>query len=167
VLVSVDEYIATSYRPDCDYVDGVLVERNLGQKEHSKLQRKIIVWFDGHRSALRLENFPEQRIQVAKHRFRVPDICVVKLPEPDEQIFTTPPYICIEILSPDDAFPKLQERLDEYLSMGVPNVWVLDPESRRAWRIVRDGHLEVLDGVLKTTDLAVALPLADLFTSDN
>ncbi len=30
-LVSVDEYLRTSYRPDCDYVDGILVERNVGE----------------------------------------------------------------------------------------------------------------------------------------
>ena len=50
--------------------------------------------------------------------------------------------------------------------MGVPNVWVLDPASQRAWRIVREGHLEALDGVLTTADLKVSLPLADLFTPD-
>jgi Uma2 family endonuclease len=92
---------------------------------------------------------------------------VVELPEPEEQVFTEPPYICIEALSPDDTSRKLQERLDDYLAMGVPNVWVIDPDSRRAWRIVREGHLEVLDGVLRTSDLRVALPLPDLFTVDD
>jgi len=29
-FVSVDEYLRTAYRPDCDYVDGVVLERNLG-----------------------------------------------------------------------------------------------------------------------------------------
>jgi Uma2 family endonuclease len=165
-LVSVEEYVATSYRPDCDYVDGFLIERTVGQKDHSKLQRKIIVWFDGRRRALRMEAFPEQRIQVSKTHFRVPDIAIVQLPVPDEQIFTTPPYICIEVLSPDDTFPKLQDRLDDYLSMGVPNVWVLDPASHRAWHMVREGHLEVLDGVLRSSDLKVTLPLAELFEDD-
>ena len=32
-----EEYLATSYRPDCDYVDGEIEERNLGEKEHSIL----------------------------------------------------------------------------------------------------------------------------------
>jgi hypothetical protein len=32
-LVSVEEYFATSYRPDCDYVDGVIEERNLGEMD--------------------------------------------------------------------------------------------------------------------------------------
>ena len=165
-LVSVEEYLSTSYRPDCDYVDGVLSDRNVGQKDHSNLQGNTFGWFRDRRRALGLKAFTELRIQVTRSRFRVPDLCVVQLPEPDEQVFTRPPYICIEILSPDDTFPKLQERLDEYLAMGVPNVWVLDPASQRAWRIVREGHLEALDGVLTTADLKVSLPLADLFTPD-
>lgn len=161
-LVTLDEYLRTSYRPDRDYVDGVLIDRNVGQKDHSKIQGSVLIWFHERRRALRLAAFPEQRIQVAPRRFRVPDICVVRLPEPDEQIFTEPPYICIEVLSPDDTFPKMQDRFDDYLSIGVPNVWVLDAASRRAWRIVPEGCLEVLDGALTTSDSRVTLPLEDL-----
>jgi hypothetical protein len=40
-LVSVHEYLSTSYRPDCDYVDGVVLERNLGETDHSLLQMEI------------------------------------------------------------------------------------------------------------------------------
>ena len=40
-LVSLEEYLATSYHPDCDYVDGMLTERNVGQKDHSKLQGEV------------------------------------------------------------------------------------------------------------------------------
>jgi len=162
-LIGVEEYLATSYRPDCDFVDGEVIERNLGTKDHSKLQGEIYAWFRDRRRELRLTAFPEQRVQVAPRRFRVPDVCVFPLPEPDEQIFTQPPYICIEILSPDDSFPKLQSRLDDYLSMGVPNIWVLDPPSRRAWSIALEGHFEALDGVLRTSDGRVILAIADLF----
>jgi Uma2 family endonuclease len=129
-LVSVDEYLATSYHPDCDFVDGQLVERNERTKDHSKLQREVLAWFRERRRELRLTAFPEQRVQVAQRRFRVPDVCVLPVPEPDEQIFTQPPHICVEVLSPKDTFPKLQERLDDYLAMGVPNIWLLDPASR-------------------------------------
>jgi len=99
---------------------------------------------------------------VAQRRYRIPDVCVYPLPEPDEQIFTQPPYICIEVLSPKDSFPRLQDRLDDYLAMGVPNIWVLDPPSRRGWSIVLEGHFEALDGVLRTKDGGVALTIADL-----
>ena len=51
-LVSVDEYLATSYRPDCDFVDGVVIERNLGTKDHSKLQGEIFAWFRDRRTGV-------------------------------------------------------------------------------------------------------------------
>jgi Uma2 family endonuclease len=163
-LVSPREYLATTYHPDCDYVDGVLVERNVGQKDHSKLQGEVFAWFRSRRQALGLAAFVEQRIQVKPRRYRVPDLCVVPLPEPAEQIFTRAPYICIEILLPEDTFPKLQERFDDYLHKGVANIWVLDPVSRRGWRVTREGHFEALDGTLRTSEGAVVLPIAELFT---
>jgi Uma2 family endonuclease len=166
-LVSMQEYLATSYHPDCDYVDGLLIDRNVGQKSHSKLQGEILAWFRDRRRALLVEAFPEQRVRVSSSRCRIPDVCVLQLPEPDEEVFTTPPYICIEILSPDDTFPQMQDRFDDYLAMGVPDVWALDPKSRRAWRITRAGHLEALDGSLRTDDDRVILRIADLFSSED
>lgn len=162
-LVSVEEYLNTAYRPDCDFVDGEVTERPVGTKDHGKLQRNILLWFCAREQELRLTPFPEQRIRIGNRRYRIPDVCVVQWPEPDEQIFTTPPYICIEVISPDDSFPKLQDRVDDYLEMGVPNIWVLDPASRRAWTITRAGHLEALDGILRSTDGTVTLPVAELF----
>jgi Uma2 family endonuclease len=135
----------------------------VGQKDHSKLQGEIFAWFRDRRRALRIAVFPEQRLQVSPTRCRVPDICVVHLPEPEEQVFTQPPCICIEILSPEDRFPKLQDRLDDYLAMGVPNLWVIDPASRRGWRITTEGHFEALDHCLRTPDGQVSLPISDLF----
>jgi hypothetical protein len=93
-LVSLQEYLATTYHPDCDYVDGVLVERNVGQKDHSKLQGEVFAWFRSRRRALGLAAFVGQRIQVAPRRYRVPEVCVVPLPEPAEQIFTRALYLC-------------------------------------------------------------------------
>ena len=165
-LVSTEEYLATTFHPDCDYVDGVIEERHVGQKDHSNLQTSIPIWFWAHRKALRLKAFVEQRLAVTPTRFRVPDVSVVELPAPEEQVFLAPPYIVIEVLSPDDTFPKLQERLDDYLAMGTPNLWVLEPTSRRAWHITRAGHLEALDGVLRTTDGRVSLPVCELFELD-
>jgi Uma2 family endonuclease len=162
-LVSVEEYLATSYRPDCDYVDGVVPERNVGMKDHSRLLGEALWWFHQRQRALGMQAFGSVRIQASPTRFRIPDVAVM-LPEPDEQIFTTPPYICIEVLSPDDTLKQMQDRFDDYLAMGVPNIWVLDPASHRAWRIVREGHMEVLDGMLRTHDLKVSVPLADLFS---
>ncbi len=158
-----EEYLATSYHPDCDYVDGLLIGRNVAQKDHSELQGEVFAWFRNRRRKLNLVPFVEQRIEVAPGRYRVPDVCVVQLPEPVEQVFTDAPYLLVEILSPEDSFPRLQERFDDYLRMGVENIWVLDPASRRGWQITQEGHLEALKGVLYTLDSQVALLISELF----
>jgi hypothetical protein len=44
-LVSEEEYLHTSYEPDCEYVDGELVERNVGTLAHSRMQRLLIAYF--------------------------------------------------------------------------------------------------------------------------
>ena len=162
-----DQYLAASYRPDCDCVDGVLLARNVGTKDHSNLQAELLAWFRERRRQLRLKAFPEQRVRVAPGRYRVPDVCVVTLPEPDEQVFTRPPLICIEILSPEDSFPRLQDRITDYRTMGVPNIWIIDPADRRAWTVVAEGLLEALDGILRSLAGDVALPLDDLYRSED
>ena len=41
-FVSVEEYLKTSYEPECDYVDGEVQERNVGERDHSILQREFM-----------------------------------------------------------------------------------------------------------------------------
>jgi Uma2 family endonuclease len=63
----------------------------------------------------------------------VPDVCVV-LEKPDgpvgRRIVTKPPYLCIEILSPEDLSAETSEKVREYLAFGVEWVWVIDPVTR-------------------------------------
>lgn len=62
---------------------------------------------------------PELRMRVAPDRVRIPDVVVCEVPLPDEEIFTTPPYLCIEVMSPDNTIAAMQDRLDDYLQFGV------------------------------------------------
>jgi Uma2 family endonuclease len=160
-LVSIDEYLSTSYDPDCDYVDGIVEERNLGEKDHSKLQIALGAYFFIRRKEWGIQVFPGQRIQVSPTRFRVPDLCVVLGDRPKDQIFRTPPFICIEILSPEDRLSRVQERMTDYLSFGVPYVWLLDPGTRKAFRWTTAGMHEIPE--LRTETPAFLVPLAELF----
>jgi Uma2 family endonuclease len=163
-LISVEEYLRTSYRPDCDYVDGEVLERNVGEKDHSSLQKKIILYLGARESQLGICVFPEQRVQISATRFRIPDVCVT-LGEPNEQIFTKPPFICIEILSPEDRWPRVQERIDDFLAMGVPYVWVLDPATKVAYSATPSERTQqVTTGVLKTQNPSVEVPLSEIFS---
>ena len=160
-LASVNEYLSTSYRPDCEYIDGVIVERNVGERDHSTLQGVIFAWFYNRRKELRLAAFVEQRVQVSRTRFRVPDVCVTLGGPPDEQIFTLPPFLCIEILSPEDRLAAMQDRAADYLTMGVPYVFVIDPKTRKTYRWTTDGMHQVAE--LRTENPTIVIPLADLF----
>ena len=161
-LVSVEEYMATTFRPDCDYVDGRILERNVGKKRHSHTQGYAYAWFWTRRNELKFEPYPEQRIQVAAGRFRIPDLLLIALPVPDEEVFTQPPFLCLEVMSPDDTMSSMQDRLDDYLAFGVRNIWVIDPWKRRAWTITKVGWHAVLDGMLRTDDGLIALPVEEV-----
>jgi len=90
-LISVEEYLATSYRPDCDYVDGRVEELNWGEFDHSCLQTAVAAYFFARRKQLNITVAVEQRVQVSHTRFRIPDVCVV-LGKTTEQIFRTPAF---------------------------------------------------------------------------
>jgi Uma2 family endonuclease len=162
-LVSVEEYLRTSYRPDCDYVDGEIVERNLGETDHSDCQGRIYAYFLNRSKQLRVYPLVEQRVQVSSARFRVPDVSIVLGPRPSEQILTSPPLIAIEILSKDDRVSEMQKRIDDYLKFGIRYIWLIDPRTHRAWIHTKDGAHESKDGILRTEDPAVELPLPEIF----
>jgi len=162
-LVSVEQYLSTPYSPDCDYVDGVVLERNVGELNHSTVQGELYFWFRTRRRDLRTWAYTEQRVQVKPTRYRVPDVCVVVGEKPQEQIFTKPPFLCIEILSPDDRMSELLDKIGDYLEFGVRYVWVIDPTSRRAWVHTAAGSHEIRDLVLRTDNPEIAVPLAEIF----
>ncbi|MFT4114463.1 Uma2 family endonuclease [Silvibacterium sp.] len=131
--ISVSEYLHTSYRPDCDYVDGVVEERNLGELDHAELQRWFIRWCMAYEQAWNVIVLPEIRVQVSNTRYRIADICFVSRKAPREQVIQTAPVAIIEILSPEDRIPRYAERLDDYRRMGVKNIWVVDPATRKGF----------------------------------
>ena len=161
-MVTVEEYLNTSYEPDCDYVDGQLVERNVGEWDHSRLQAAFISYFYTRERQLGLLVVPEQRVQVSQTRFRIPDVCVVIAPEPGTQILRSPPLLCIEILSKDDRVRALQQKVDDYIKFGVKYIWVIDPQTRKAHVHTADGVTEVKDGILFTTDPDIRVPLDEI-----
>jgi Uma2 family endonuclease len=158
--VTIEEYLSTDYEPDCDYVDGEIQERNVGEIDHSRLQLAIGSYFYTRRKDWGISAYTEQRVQVSPSRFRVPDVCVI-LGEPADQILRTPPFVCIEIVSPEDRVSRTSEKIADYLRFGVPYVWVLDPKSRKAFRCTPGAMVEVTE--LRTENPAMVVPLDELF----
>lgn len=132
-FVSEDEYLHTSYRPDCDYVDGVVLERNLGQFDHSTLQMLILMALQAHASEWGIIVRPELRLKVSPRKYRVPDVMVLSMDAPRTAVIEQPPLLCIEVVSPDDRMKDLTGRAQDYLTLGVPETWIFDPETKQAF----------------------------------
>jgi len=156
--ISVSEYLNSSYSPDRDFVDGRVEERNVGEHDHAAVQAALILWFGQRQDEWRIEVLPEQRIQISPTKFRVPDICLVSLDQPVEQILTKPPLACIEILSPEDTLRRMQERIDDYRAFGVGNIWVLDPATQRGYACNSSGFLEAAEFAISGTSIRLSLP---------
>jgi len=162
-FVTVEEYLKASYEPDCDYVDGRVEERNLGEYDHGLLQLILGALFMKNRDAWQVRTVTEVRTQVKTARFRVPDVSVLHANAPRESIIRVPQWIAIEILSPEDRLNRLQDKVDDYLEFGVENVWIIDPETRRAWIADASGFHLVQSGELTVPETPIRVVLSELF----
>jgi hypothetical protein len=45
IHTSLLEYLQANYRPDREFVDGELLERNVGKWEHARIQALLASWF--------------------------------------------------------------------------------------------------------------------------
>ena len=160
VLIPVEEYLHTTYRPDRDYLEGEVRERNSGEFDHGTVQREIMLVLCGKYPEIRARVIPEQRVQVKTHRFRIPDVCVFAESAPNEAVIHTPPMLCVEILSRDDRMSEILERVRDYLDMGVPTCWIIDPATRTGWVATPGNLAEPTDGILRAADLE--MPLAEV-----
>ena len=127
--IPLDEYLGITYRPDREYVDGEIRERNVGKYEHSRVQALLAAWFGTHEKQWGVIGGIAMRVRVSDKRVRVPDLVVLTAgAQPD--VLTDPPLLVIEILSPDDSYSDTQERAQDYRAMGVETVWIIDPKTR-------------------------------------
>ena len=134
-LISPEEYLNSSYRPDMEYVEGVLVERGMPTIAHSILQMILIQYFGRYQEEFRFLTLPEVRTQIIERaRYRIPDIMLCPVPVPAGKVITSIPWVVIEILSPDDKFKEQLERFQDYGRVGVGISMLLDPERSVAHR---------------------------------
>ena len=161
VLVPLSEYLGTIYHPDCDYVEGILEERNVGEMSHGDAQGRTYLYVQTQTHGFWA--VVEVRVQIRADRFRIPDVTIVRGGMPSGHIFTEPPEVAVEVLSPDDRAANIQEKIDDYLAFGVSCVWVINPETRRAWIHTNDGSGEAMDA-LRNPAGDLEIPLSAIFT---
>ena len=164
-LISISEYFSTDYEPDADYVDGMIEERNLGELDHAKLQRVILLLLSTEESEVYFECVPELRVRVSDQRVRIPDVCLIRSTAPEEQVLLTPPLLCIEVLSPKDTMPRTMVRVRDFLGMGVPEVWIFDPARRTVHLCTSSAVTLRTSGMLQVVETPVNLSIEDVFAA--
>jgi Uma2 family endonuclease len=150
VLDSAEHFMPPNFQPE-RYRE----ERRGGDIPHSLVQAGIVAYLWARRHRWEILVLPE--IALAGGRLSVPDIGVIK----GEPNLDRAPYLCIEIVAPDEDQTVLERRIEEYLDFGASFVWVIDPIARMASIHSADASVVVPDGWLRAEDIEV--PLAEIF----
>jgi len=164
VQMDVEEYLRTSFDgSDCEYLDGEIVERNMGELPHGDVQVNLAVLLRQLRQQLGIRVVTEIRIQIHSRRYRVADLGVWRDDNIGTGIPTVPLFLAIEILSPEDRMVRMLPKIQEYLSIGVEWVWVIDPEEKSALSYSQTNPAGAVCDVLRTENPAIEIPLSRAF----
>jgi Uma2 family endonuclease len=101
-------------------------------------------------------------------RFRLPDVCVVRNDQSEEQRFLVgAPDLIVEIQSPGDPIIGLVRKMDEYFANGARIGWIVAPEEKSVLVLTPDGRPRVVSGdeLLEGGEVlpGFALPAVKLF----
>jgi Uma2 family endonuclease len=162
VLTSLEEYLNTDYSPDREFVDGLVVERHVGELPHSFIQSNFVYVLRQRYPHLFV--LPELRVRTVGGRHRIPDICVT-LERPDTDVLQVAPFLAVEILSRRDEMSNLLEKLQEYSESGVSNIWVIDPRRKKVYQFT-EYRLEEMRGTSVATNTPeIRIDFEEIFRS--
>jgi Uma2 family endonuclease len=163
-----------------ELVDGNLVEKPVSALSafvEAKLVTKLGIYCDARKTAVVLSSangiqcFPDEPNKVRK-----PDASVFKKERFTrehlmEGFVSIAPDLAAEVVSTHDEFAEVGEKVEEYLAVGIPLVWVIDPENEITYIHRADGSVTKL---YKNDDLSgenilpgFTCKLADLFPDAN
>ena len=156
-LVTPEEYLLMAFDgPDQEFVDGEVVERNVGERQHSEIQARLVEIFYELRKNVPLYCFPELRLRLAETRYRIPDLSVFAKEKPAESVPSSPPLVAIEIVSRDDRYTEITHKLEEYRAWGVPHVWLIDPWQKKLGVYGESGLVLTSSLVLPEFDIEIS-----------
>lgn len=162
--MSVEENLSESFRPDVDYVDGYIEERNVGEMDHGTVRGVLYALFLAKRkdwgirpTLITLLKFPPP--------LRVPDVALVRPEHRQKQIIRTARLSRVEVLSPEDTMPRRLAKIREYLAMVVPEVWIIASLERSLTVCLADGSkLSHRTRLVNLAGSAVSVDVGDPFS---
>jgi Uma2 family endonuclease len=171
-LVEINE----RFKPTCEWVDGTLVEKPMGQRESFLtflIMHKLGQYMEAHDPGMFLG--PDGVLRILPGLGRAPDVSFIpwsSLPggKPPPRTDTVPdlvPALAIEVLSKSNTSREMERKRSEYFRAGVQLVWEFDPETRSATVYTGPDRSVTVspDGVLEGGDVlpGFQLSLKELF----
>jgi Uma2 family endonuclease len=160
-LVPVEEYLRMSFEgSDPEYLDGELVERNLGDDSRSSTQANLVGILHPLKKKFRIHVRPEIHMRLAPTRIRVAALAIFR-EKPADRIPSSPPNVVVEIVSPGDRYIEIHDKLEEYRRWGIKHIWLMDPTSRTFTVFDEAGLREV--PVLELPEYGLTIQKSDVF----
>jgi len=161
-LVSVEEYLTTTYKPACEYIDGVLHQKPMPTWMHGLIQGQLCTLINqGFRSFLAAA---EITVRIRPKKYLVPDVLVQSRDRIQAPYPTEPVHLCIEILSPDNPISEIFAKCEEYHEWGVATTWIVDPDWQRAWEYRKGLRPTEVPSDGSLTAEGISIPLRDVFS---
>ncbi|MFY7953628.1 MAG: Uma2 family endonuclease [Armatimonadaceae bacterium] len=141
--------------PDTDgaeLIDGIPLEREMGS-ESSFVGGRVLILLAAAGVGRHGMLFPaDQGFICFPHRPRLvrkPDVSFVRngrFPNdrPPRGFARLVPDLAVEVISPNDTYYEVEDRLNDYLLVGVPLVWIVNPDRRTVHTYTPDGTIRRL-----------------------
>ena len=166
----VDEYLGLPEGIHAEYVDGEAIVSPPASRGHGKVQFRL--------AGLLERSLPGLDVGIEcgwRHagRYRIPDVAVFPMRNPDVVYDDQTPVLVVEVLSPSTASEDTVRKAGEYQAAGVDQYWIVDRAARTLAAFGNNGHgwdrLLDLDEERRNGAVAIGewgdvpLDLADLF----
>jgi len=170
--VSIEEYLSNPEYEHAEYVDGEVVELNVGTPDHGAIQvncgfllKQYLLKNPIGFAAAELHC----RLTIGgRPRYRLPDLAVVLAERRRGAAYLDrAPDLVVEIRSPEDSLQAQIGKMNDYFANGTRLAWLILPEEQSVIVLTPDGAPvarglgETLDGGNVLPDLAV--PVSELF----
>ena len=121
-----------------ELVDGE-IRMSLAGGAHGKTSMALVALLGPHIRQHRLGHVfgPDTGHRLPSGNVRCPDVSFVRAGRFPNEVVPTDwvnlsPDLTVEVVSPSDRLRWILDKVGEYLEAGVPLVWVIDPQKRRA-----------------------------------
>lgn len=136
-LIIGEELLAMGDIGPCELIDGRIVPMTPTGGEHGIVEFELgrhlgnfaadrgLGWVMGGEVGIYTRRNPD--------RVRGADVVFIskeRLPESTRGFLQVAPELIVEIMSPEDRWQDIRQKLDEYFSIGVERVWIVEPGNR-------------------------------------